>query len=123
MERTIRLILETAQTEGNGGFVRSAVVIRKALEADGKLTPKAKRWLEDRADAAEDAERFYDVLVRLICSPGYEPLLEGQGNFGGICYGHPDHPPAHPRYTECRITERGRQYLADVGGSDGVPAG
>lgn len=123
MERIVRLILEAAQAEGNGSFVRAAVVVRKALEADSKLTPKAKRWLQDRADADDEAEQFYDVLVRLVCGPGFEPLLEGQGNFGGICYGHPDHPPAHPRYTECRITQRGLQYLQDVGGSDAVPIG
>jgi hypothetical protein len=122
MERMVRLILEAAQAEGDGAFVRSAKVVRRALEADGKLTPKARRWLEGRGGVAEEAMRFYDVLVRLVCCPGFAPLLEGQGNFGCVCYGHPDHPPAHPRYTECRITDPGRQYLAGVGGADDTPA-
>jgi hypothetical protein len=126
MEKTLRLLLEAAHVEGEvrapGAFVRSARVIRRAMEAAGQLTPEANRWLEDEADETDaEAARFYDVLVRLVCGPGFEPLLEGQGNFGFLCYGHPDHPPAHPRYTECRITERARQYLEDVGGSDAVP--
>jgi hypothetical protein len=121
MERIVRLILEAAQAEGDGTFVRSAKVVRRALEADGKLTPKARSWLAEREDVAEEAMRFYDVLVRLVCGPGFEPLLEGQGNFGCVCYGHPDHPPAHPRYTECRITDQGRQYLEDVGGAEDAP--
>jgi hypothetical protein len=122
MERIVRLILEAAQAEGDGAFVRSAKVVRRALEADGKLTPEARRWLAEREDVAEEAMQFYDVLVRLVCCPGFQPLLEGQGNFGGVCYGHPDYPPAHARYTECRITDSGRQYLADVGGADDAPA-
>jgi hypothetical protein len=121
MERIVRRILEAALAEGDGAFVRSAKVVRRALEADGKLTPNAKRWLDERRDVAEEAMRFYDVLVRLICCPSFEPLLEGQGNFGGVCYGHPDRPPAHASYTECRITDRGRQYLEDVGDADDAP--
>ena len=121
MERMVRLILEAAQAEGDGAFVCSAKVVRRALEADGKLTPKARRWLDDKGVAVEEAARYYDVLVRLVCGPGFEPFLEGQGNFGFLCYGHPDHPLAHPRYTECRITATARQYLEDVGGSNVVP--
>jgi hypothetical protein len=90
-------------------------VIRLALEADGKFTSAARRWLADQPDATDaDAERFFDVLVRLVCGMRGEALLEGQGNFGALCYGHPDNPPAHPRYTECRITPRGLQHLADT---------
>jgi hypothetical protein len=45
-------------------------------------------------------ERYYDVLVRLVCGFGGERLMEGQGNFGSVCVGHPENPPAHPCYTE-----------------------
>jgi hypothetical protein len=126
MERIVRLILEAAHVVGEarapGAFVRSARVIRRAMEATGQLTPKANRWLEDEPGKTDaEAAQFYDVLVRLVCGTGSEPMLEGQGNFGFLCYGHPDHPPAHPRYTECRITERARQYLEDVGGSNAMP--
>lgn len=91
--------------------------MRRALEAAGLFTPAAKAWLADEGDARDpEAEHFYDLLVRLVHGTGWEPYLAGQGNFGGVCYGYPDSPPAHPKYTECRITPRGLGFLRDTVG-------
>src|SRR5438270_4041690 len=53
----------------------------------------------------------YDALVRMAqpWSLRY-PLVDGQGNFGSI---DPD-PPAHYRYTECRLTRLAERMLADI---------
>jgi DNA gyrase subunit A len=53
----------------------------------------------------------YDALVRLAqpWSMRY-PLIDGQGNFGSI----DGDPPAHYRYTECRLTRLAERMLADI---------
>ncbi len=117
VNQIIRLLLEAARAEGSdpptAKFVRSAKVIKRALQKAGDLSAASRRALaDDDSETTPAVERYYDVLVRLV--QWDQPLLEGQGNFGGMCYGHPDYPPAHPKYTECRITARGVQYLADV---------
>jgi hypothetical protein len=119
MKRMVRLILEAAQAEladqPRGAWIRSATVVQRALRADGTLTPQSKRWLADKVDERDRrAARFYDTLVRLVCGVDGQCLLEGQGNFGAVCYGYPDCPPAHPRYTECRITQRGLDFVEDT---------
>jgi hypothetical protein len=99
-------------------------VIRRALETAGDLSPASERALADETNPWTPAvERYHDVLVRLVwcCSTSGEPFLEGQGNFGGVCVGYPDDLAAHPLYTECRITPRGLQYLADAFGSVAAP--
>jgi hypothetical protein len=117
MEETVRRVLEAARAEGgdppDAAFVRTARVLRRALQAADDLSPASQRALEDDHPSTPSVERYHEVLVCLVHS-GPEPLLEGQGNFGGVCAGHPDGPPAHPRYTECRITPRGLQYLIDT---------
>jgi hypothetical protein len=128
VEEIVRRILEAARAEGGdppgAAFVRTARVIRRALEAAGDLSPASRRALADDANPSTPAvERYHEVLVRLVyCGPVYtEPLLEGQGNFGSVCVGHPDYSPAHPRYTECRITPRGLQYLDDTAEPGAAP--
>jgi DNA gyrase subunit A len=53
----------------------------------------------------------YDALVRMAqpWSMRY-PLIDGQGNFGSI----DGDPPAHYRYTECRLTRLAERLLADI---------
>jgi DNA gyrase subunit A len=53
----------------------------------------------------------YDALVRLVqkFSMRY-PLIEGQGNFGSV----DGDPPAHYRYTECRLTRLAERMLVDI---------
>ena len=119
MEVIVRRLLEAARTEcgdpPEARFVRSAKVIRRALKAVDDLSPASRRALADETSELTPAvERYYDVLVRLVSGGGWEPLMEGQGNFGYVCVGHPENPPASPCYTECRITPRGLQYLADT---------
>ncbi len=115
----MRRLLEAARAECGDPpetvFVRSAKVIRRALKAIDDLSPASRRALADETSELTPAvERYYDVLVRLVCGGALAPLMEGQGNFGFICYGHPENPPARPCYTECRITPQGLQYLADT---------
>jgi hypothetical protein len=105
-------------------FVRSADVIRRALETAGDLSPASQQALADETIPWTPAvERDSDVLARLVwCGPAYgEPYLEGQGNFGSVCVGYPDSPPAHPLFTQCRITPRGLDYLVDAFGSVATP--
>src|SRR5258708_6839621 len=53
----------------------------------------------------------YDALVRLVqkFSMRY-PLIEGQGNFGSV----DGDPPAHYRYTECRLTRRAEGIADEI---------
>ena len=53
----------------------------------------------------------YDTLVRLAqdFSMRY-PLIQGQGNFGSI----DGDPAAAMRYTECRLTKKAEEMLADI---------
>ncbi len=53
----------------------------------------------------------YDALVRMAqpWSMRY-PLIDGQGNFGSI----DGDPPAHYRYTECRLTRLAERMLVDI---------
>jgi hypothetical protein len=128
VQEIVRQILEAARAEGGdtprAAFVRSARVIRRALETAGDLSPASERALADETSPWTPAvERYYDVLVRLVwcCSTFGEPFLEGEGNFGGVCIGYPDCLAAHPLFTACRITQRGSEYLADAFGSVAVP--
>ncbi len=54
---------------------------------------------------------IYDTLVRLAqdFSMRY-PLIDGQGNFGSV----DNDPPAHMRYTECRLAPIAGELLADI---------
>ena len=116
MQEIFRRVLEAARAEGGDPpvFVRTARVIRRALKAADDLSPASRQALEDDVHpSTPSVERYHEVLVCLVHS-GPESLLEGQGNFGGAGAGHPDGPPAHPLYTECRITSRGLQYLIDT---------
>jgi hypothetical protein len=119
VEVIVRRLLEAARAECGDPpaavFVRSAKVIRRALKAVDDLSPASRRALADETSELTPAvERYYDVLVRLVYGGGWEPLMEGQGNFGCVCVGHPENPPARPCYTECRITPQGLQCLADT---------
>jgi hypothetical protein len=119
VEAIIRRILEAARVEcgdhPGATFVQSSKVIRRALAAADDLSPASRRALADEVNEATPAvERYSDVLVRLVHGCGWQPLLEGQGNFGAVCYGFPGDPPAHPRYTAVRITQRGLDYLRDT---------
>jgi hypothetical protein len=119
VEIIVQRLLEAALSECGdpplARFVRSAKVIRRALKAADDLSPASRRALADETiEQTPAVERYYDVLVRLVSGGGWEPLMEGQGNFGCVCVGHPENLPAHPCYTECRITPRGLQYLADT---------
>jgi hypothetical protein len=119
VEVIVRRLLEAARAKCGAPpqavFVKSAKVIRQALTAADDLSPASRRALADETNELTPAvERYYDVLVRLVCGGAWEPLMEGQGNFGCVCVGHPENPPAHPWYTECRITPHGIQYLADT---------
>jgi hypothetical protein len=120
VKEIIQRILQAAkaETKGRGGYkyVRTARILERALREASDLSAATRQALRsDEAPMTPAVERYHEVLVRLVYSgPAYaEPLLEGQGNFGSVCLGHPDYPPAHPLYTECRITQRGIQYLAD----------
>ena len=54
---------------------------------------------------------IYDALVRMAQTFSYNhPLIDGQGNFGSI----DNDPPAHMRYTECRLTRASVAMLADI---------
>ena len=119
MEVIVRRLLEAARAEcgdpPQAVFRNSAKVILRALTAADDLSPASRRALADETNEQTPAvERYYDVLVRLVYGGGWEPLMEGQGNFGCVCVGHPENPPARPCYTECRITPQGLQYLADT---------
>ena len=117
MQVIVRRLLEAARVKCGAPphFVQSAKLIRQALTAADDLSPASRRALADETHELTPAvERYYDVLVRLVCGGALAQLMEGQGNFGFICYGHPENPPAHPLYTECRITPHGVQYLADT---------
>ena len=126
MQEVVRQILEAARAEGGdppgAAFVRTAHVIRRALETAGDLSPASQRALDDDTNPWTPAvERYHDVLVRLVWCCHAEPFLEGEGNFGGVCIGYPDCLAAHPLFTACRITQRGSEYLADAFGSVAVP--
>ena len=129
MQEIVRLILEAARAEGGdppgAAFVRSADVIRRALEMAGDLSPASERALADETSPWTPAvERYHDVLVRLAWYCHAEPFLESEGNFGGVCVGYPDDLAAHPLYTRCRITPRGLEYLeylADAFGPVAAP--
>jgi hypothetical protein len=128
VQEIVRLILEAARAEGGdppgAAFVRSARVVRRALEMAGDLSPASERALADETKPWTPAvEQYCDVLARLVwCrSSTGEPFLEGEGNFGGVCVGYPDNPPAHPLFTTCRIAPRGLEYLADAFGSVAAP--
>ncbi len=121
MEAIVRRILEAARAAGGdppaARFVQTSKVLRRALAAADDLSPASRRALADEMNEETPAvERYHDVLVRLVYGCGWEQLLEGQGNFGWVCYGFPGGAPTHPRFTECRITLRGIEYLRDTAG-------
>jgi hypothetical protein len=87
MEEIFRRVLEAARAEGgdppNATFVRTARVIRCALEAADDLSPASRRALEDDAHpSTPSVERYHEVLICLVHSG--PPFLEGQGNFGSL---------------------------------------
>ena len=114
MDQIIRLLLEAARAEcgdpPKSKFKKSSKVIQRVLRKTNDLSAASKQALaDDLVEITPAVERYYDILVRLV--QGCQQLLEGQGNFGGVCYGY--YPAAHPRYTLCRITAQGVQFLAD----------
>lgn len=54
---------------------------------------------------------IYDALVRMAQPFSLRlPLVHGEGNFGSV----DGHPPAAPRYTECRLTPAAEQLMMEL---------
>ena len=79
-------------------------VLRQALLWAGLWNETLER------DSRHDIENpviadWYNTLIAMTREvPNSELLIEGQGNLGS-----PDHPPAFPSYTGCRLTTKGRE--------------
>src|ERR1700720_711909 len=57
------------------------------------------------------SQAIYDALVRLAQDFSMRlPLIDGQGNFGSV----DGDPPAHQRYTECRLAKAAHELTADI---------
>lgn len=46
------------------------------------------------------------------------PLIDGDGNYGGV---YKDDPPAAPRYTEARLHSNANEYFGEMNGIDMIP--
>lgn len=82
------------------------------MERAGLLTPARHQAIHTEVDPppAEVIARFHAALISLVHEPdARRRLMIGQGSFG-----EPDgsEPPAHPLFTECRLTDLGRASIA-----------
>jgi len=101
----------------NHQFTKLNGVVSEAARMVGRWTPELEECLWDESrDWSEDSLAFYDECVQIIRAGVY---VAGQGNYGGV-YVHPDDPedvedyaPAHPKFLECRLTDRGRRVAEE----------
>jgi hypothetical protein len=82
------------------GFCKCDRILRSVLESAGPLSPEAETALCNSGYEHRDVGEAYNQL-RALVDGGF---LEGRGNLK---------LPAGPRYTECGITEAGREALAN----------
>jgi len=86
-------------------FCKCNRVLERVAHLSGLMTPELMAWLRDESMDPGDREiSFYERFVSLVRRGVH---VEGQGNFGEP----DDSPPAHPKFVECRLTERGVQQL------------
>ena len=84
--------------------IAGSIAHAQMLTDQSILTPEAKRRLFSEMDANEkEIDDLYSTLIGLIQEGSY---LEGQGNLG-----QDGDPPADPLFTECWLTEQGRQLV------------
>ena len=87
-------------------FCKCNRVLERLAKLTGDDTPQLLACLHDETAEWSDAElRWYDRFVEIVRRGVH---VEGQGNFGD-----PDEgvAPAHPKFLECRLTERGVRQL------------
>jgi hypothetical protein len=101
-----RAILVAAARSGEArtdGCCKCDRVLRSVLESIGSLNPAAETALCNSGYEQREVGELYDQLRSLV----ERGLLQGRGNLK---------LPAGPRYTECGITDPGRDALASYPG-------
>ena len=95
VQRRILYSMSEMNLQAGSGYRKSATVVGEVM---GKYHPHGDIPI-------------YDSLVRMAQNWALRyPLVDGQGNFGSV----DNDPPAHMRYTECRMSPIASEILADI---------
>jgi hypothetical protein len=96
------------ETEKSGWkFCKCAKVIASVARSHGMNTNSLQNALVDEEDW--ENEVLDSIYQRIINMAKEKRLVVSQGNLGG-----PDFGPAHPKLTECGLTDIGLQLLNDL---------
>jgi hypothetical protein len=82
-------------------------VLRQALAWAGLWDDQAEYDYRRDNDNPVIDDWYCTLIAMTRRAPKSELLIKGQGNFGS-----PVDPPASPRYTGCRLTDKGRELAA-----------
>jgi hypothetical protein len=98
-----RELLRAMQSLGQlrGARIKCDLVLRQTLQSLGEYTLAAEAALCNAGDEDAATKRFYDLLRRLV----ERGFADGAGDLRS---------PAGPRYTECRITAKGKEWLVKL---------
>ncbi len=84
-------------------YIKSNIVIGKVARANGMVDESLENSLWDETWGSNVMIELYGLLIGLVHEKN---LVVGQGNFGDG-----DTGPAHPKFTECLITQAGLEIL------------
>ena len=88
-----------------GSFCKCNRVLATVARRTGSRVARLDEWLLDESlEWSDEIGALYDRFVAVVRRGEY---VEGQGNFGD----EPDYGPAHPKFVECRLTERGLREI------------
>lgn len=95
------IAVENDGRRSSGSFCKCNRVLATVARLTEARLAHLDAWLIDETMEPGDAIlEFYDRFVALVRRGDY---VEGQGNFGDDA----EYAPAHPKFLECRLTERG----------------
>ena len=106
-QKTLIRSVAQAEKEELPTFYKCARILAVAAEELKILTPEIERRLFLELD--ENDERIEELYLELVGLVDDGTYLDGQGNFG--CESE-NEPPANPLFTECWLTDKGRELVA-----------
>lgn len=118
LERSLIRATALATAASGYQFTKLNGVVAEAARMVDRSRTSLEEWLWDESQSwTDEICSFYDECVQIVRAGVY---LEGQGNYGGV-YVDPDDPedveeygPSHPKFLECRLTERGRRVAEEA---------
>lgn len=93
-----------------GAYLKSIQIIEATLQVLGEMTPDIQAKISEPNSVVEkvpEVLRVYRTIIGLQYGALNEAFVLGKGNFGT----RGNHPPASPRITECKLSQRGMELI------------